>query len=425
MLSLVEPQRRADRGAASGLSINSIPDWKVTMMSEYLARQHDLRVKAWEEAKSILDTASTEQRDLSAEEQQSYDRITEDMSNRAAVIEHLKADEDRALRLDALAVEVRADETPLVPVIDEAAQIRSLARGEVRSLSFEKRAITTGSTGAPVPTSFYDRVIMQAHMVGPMLETSTVITTTGGENLQIPSISSYSAGTAFAQGSAIGVSEPIFNSFITLSAYKYSFLVQLSREMIEDSGVDIFGFLAAEIGNGIGYTTNGKLTVGTGTVEPKGIVTASAAGGTGSTAVSGAFTGDQLIDLVYTIDGAARLLPGNGFMMNAKSIAAVRKLKDTAGNYIFSPALSTERQDLLLGYPIYENPAMVDPATSAKSVIFGNLKSYFVRQAGGVRVDRSDEYAFNTDLVTFRVTHRVDGNLPQVTHVKHFVGGAS
>ena len=394
-------------------------------MSEYLARQYDLRVKAWEEAKQILDLASAEQRDLNAEEQQSYDRITEDMSNRATVIESLKADEDRATRLDALAVEVRADAAPAVPVTDEAAQIRALARGEVRSLEFEKRAITTGSTGAPVPTSFYDQVVMQARLVGPMLETSTTINTTGGENLQIPSIATYSAGTAFAQGSAIGVSEPIFNSFITLSAYKYSFLVQLSREMIEDSGVDIFGFLATEIGNGIGFTTNGKLTVGTGTVEPLGIVAAAAAGGTGSTAVSGAFTGDQLIDLVYTINGAARLMPGNGFMMNGKSIGAVRKLKDTAGNYIFSPSLNTAQQDLLLGYPIYENPAMVDAATSAKSVIFGNLKSYFVRQAGGVRVDRSDEYAFNTDLVTFRVTHRLDGNLPQTSHVKHFVGGAA
>ena len=393
-------------------------------MSEYLARQYDLRVKAWEEAKQILDSASAEQRDLSAEEQQSYDRITEDMSNRATVIESLKADEDRATRLDALAVEVRADAAPAV-VVDELAQIRALACGEVRSLSFEKRAITTGSTGAPVPTSFYDRVVMQARLVGPMLTTSNVITTTGGESLQIPSLSTYSAGTAFAQGSAIGVSEPIFNSFVTLSAYKYSFLVQLSREMIEDSGVDIFGFLATEIGNGIGYTTNGKLTVGTGTVEPLGIVAAAGSGITGSTATSGAFTADNIIDLVYSIDGAARLMPSNGFMMRGSSIAAVRKLKDNNGAYLFSPAISAAQNDLLLGYPVWENPAVVATATSAKSVIFGDLKSYFVRQAGGVRVDRSDEYAFNTDLVTFRVTHRLDGNLPQTSHVKYFIGAAS
>jgi HK97 family phage major capsid protein len=111
--------------------------------------------------------------------------------------------------------------------------------------------------------------------------------------------------------------------------------------------------------------------------------------------------------------------------MNAKSIAAVRKLKDSAGQYLFSPSLSADARDLLLGYPLYENPAMADPATTAKSVIFGHLPSYFVRQVGGLRLDRSDDYAFQNDLITFRATMRVDGNLIQTSHVKYFAGGAS
>jgi HK97 family phage major capsid protein len=112
-------------------------------------------------------------------------------------------------------------------------------------------------------------------------------------------------------------------------------------------------------------------------------------------------------------------------MMNAKSIGAVRKLKDTAGNYVFSPALSGDKRDLILGYEVYENPAMADPATSAKSVLFGHLPSYFVRTVGGLRLDRSDDYAFQNDLITFRATMRVDGNLIQTSHVKYFAGGAS
>jgi len=214
-------------------------------------------------------------------------------------------------------------------------------------------------------------------------------------------------------------------SFITLGAYKYSFLVQLSTELIEDAGVDILSFLATEVGNELGYRVNAALTTGSGTNQPKGIVAAAAAGVTGGTGVSGAFTADNLIDLVYSVDTAGRRLAGSGFQMNSASIAKMRKLKDTAGNYVFQPALSADAQDLLLGYPVFENPAIVDTATSAKSVIFGHLPSYYVRQVGGIKLDRSDDYAFNAGLVTFRATMRVDGNLPQTSHVKYFIGASS
>jgi HK97 family phage major capsid protein len=68
---------------------------------------------------------------------------------------------------------------------------------------------------------------------------------------------------------------------------------------------------------------------------------------------------------------------------------------------------------------------MADAGTASKSVIFGHLPSYYVRQVGGIQLDRSDDYAFGNGLTTFRATFRVDGNLPQTTHVKYFVGGAS
>ena len=393
-------------------------------MSEYLKRQTELRATAWEEAKNLLDAAAAESRDLTAEENVIYDRISEDMDNRARVIEQITKDEERAQRLDVAAASVRTDE--VAPSDDDdAAAIRSLARGEVRSLEFEKRDVLTSNTGAPVPTSFYGEVLLKARLVGPMLSLPTVITTAGGENLQIPRVNTYSAATIAAEAGSIGESDPAFSAFITMGAWKFSYLTQVSREMIEDSGVDILGFLADQVGQGIGFNVNNALTVGTGTTQPNGIVTASTLGITGATAVSGAFTADNLIDLAYSVDGAARMLPGAGYMMNGQSIGAVRKLKDTAGNYVFSPSLAVGVPDTLLGFPLYENPAMADTATSAKSVIFGHLPSYYVRQVGGIRVDSSTDFAFSTDLVTLRTILRVDGNLPQATHVNHFIGGAS
>jgi HK97 family phage major capsid protein len=398
-------------------------------MKQFIEQQMAQRATAWEAAKKILDVATAEKRDLTAEETQTYERISKELEDRQATIEKFRADEARELRLDAATREMADQVRPVADaprgVRSDAEVIRSMAKGELRSHSFEKRDLVKTQTGAPVPTSFYDQVIMLARTVGPMLQTSTVLNTASGENLQIPSLAQYSTAAIVGEGTAISESDPVFNSFITLGAFKFSFLVQLSTELIEDSGVDILSFLATQVGNELGFRVNDALTTGTGTAQPKGIVTASSLGVTGATATTGAFTADNLISLVYSVDTAGRRLAGSGFQMNSSSIAKMRSLKDTAGNYVFSPALNADANDLLLGYPVFENPGMANTGTAAKSVIFGHLPSYFVRQVGGIKLDRSDDFAFNTGLVTFRATMRVDGNLPQTSHVKHFIGGAS
>ena len=387
---------------------------------EYIKQQHEARQKSWHEAKELLDNAASEKRDLTAEENEKYDRISADLDSRAKVIETLKADADREVR----AVEaMRGMENQARPVEElakeknDADAIRALARGEIRSYNFEKRDITKGSTGSPVPTSFYDQVILLARTVGPMLETSTILNTASGENLQIPSLSTYSVGTVTTEGNAIAESDPVFNSFRTLSAYKYSFLTQVSRELVEDAGIDILSFLAVQTGNALGFAINEGLTTGTGTVQPNGIVTRAGSALTGTSLNP---TADNLIDLVYSVDTVGRRLPGTGFQMNATSIANVRKLKDGQGQFLFTPALSADTNDLLLGYSIFENPAMATAASAVKPVIFGNLPSYYVRSVGGIKLDRSDDFAFSNDLITFRATARYDGDLIQTSHVKFF-----
>lgn len=394
-------------------------------MSDILKSQIEARQNIWSQMSELLERAETEKRELSSDELETYKRMETDLDERAKFIEDYKSVAEREARAAEAA---QAFTLPSVEEKREATdsdRIRSLANGEARSIVFEQRDVTKSSTGAPVPTSFYDEVIGLARNVGPMLSTSTVLNTGSGENLQIPSLSAYSTATLTPEGSAFSESDPVMNSFVTLGAYKYGFLVQVSRELIEDSAVNLQTVIADVVGNELGFRANSVLTLGTGTVQPTGIVTRADAGVTGGTGVTGAFTADNLIDLVYSVDTVARRRPGAGFQMNATSIAAVRKLKDTAGNYIFQPAMSADMQDLLLGYPIYENPSIASPATSAKSVLFGDLKSYYVRQVGGIRLDRSDDFAFDSDLVTFRASIRLDGNLIQTSHVKRFTGGAS
>ena len=388
------------------------------MSNEYINRQVEQRQRAWDAAKALLDTAAAEKRDLTSEEEASYSKMNEELNERAARIEALKADVVREAKIEAatrdLVSQVRTEKAQTF----DADVIRSMARGETRGYTFEQRDVVKTSTGSPVPTSFYNQVIEQARLVGPMLETSTTLRTAGGENLQIPSQAGWSTAAITGEGTAISESDPAFSSFITLGAFKYSFLVQLSRELIEDSGVDILAFLATQTGNALGFKVNNDLTVGAGTTLPLGIVTAASSAVTG-TASGPTFTADNLIDLAYSLDGSARRLPGVGWMMNTQSLGVVRKLKDNNGAYIFSPALA-DGNDRVLSYPVFENPAMASNASATKSVIFGHLPSYYVRMAGGLRLDRSDDFAFSADLVTFRASMRVDGNLPQTSHIKFY-----
>lgn len=393
-------------------------------MSDYIKTQIEERAKAYEAAKEVLDRAAAEGRSLDAAERESVDKAFADMDRRKAIIDDMRALAAREQEIaEATATHAEARALTVVTEQDDAALIRSLARGEMRSHQFEKRDVTKSSTGAPVPTAFYDRVMELARFTGPMLEVGTVISTTSGETIQVPRTNAYSTGSVTTEGSTIGESDPTFSAFISLGAWKYSFITQISREMIDDAGVDILGYLGTNVGQAIGYAANTDLTTGNDSSKPNGIVTAAGSGVTG-TVTGGVPTYDEIVELVYSLDAAARRLPGFGLMANGKTIAALRKITSPGGDYVFQPALSEQTPDRVLGFNLIENPAMSDPGAAAKCLVAGHFPSYLIRQVGGIRLDRSDDFAFSADLVTFRATLRLDGDLPQASHVKYFIGKA-
>jgi HK97 family phage major capsid protein len=137
-------------------------------------------------------------------------------------------------------------------------------------------------------------------------------------------------------------------------------------------------------------------------------------------------TADNLIDLYYSVIPQYRNSPSCMWMMADTTVAQVRKLKDTQNRYLWEPSLQLGVPDSFLGKPVITDYNVAAVALGAKSVLFGDFSTYFVRFAGGARFERSDEYAFNTDMVTFRALMRADGNLVDRTgSVKYFAGGAS
>ena len=385
-------------------------------MSEFIKSQQELRANLTLQIREAIEAAE-ERGGLDAETTEKINRIEADIRRADEAIEIAQRNEERS----AQATEAARNFNPSVETAssDEDA-LRSILNGETRSHTFEKRTIV--SSDNTVPKSFYDEVFSVARLAGPMLDTSEVINTASGEDLTIPTLTAYSTATIKGEGSAIADSEPTFSS-ITLGAYKYSFLVPVSNELLTDAGFNLSSLIAEQAGNAIGFGVNSGLTGGTGTVEPTGVVTASGSGVTGGTGLTGGFTADDLITLQYTLDGAARRLPGVAYMANGSTIGAMRKLKDDAGQYLYQ--VNVGNPDTFAGYNVIENPAMDDVAVDAKSVLFGHLPSYKVRMAGGLQIAQSTDYAFNQDVTTFRVLMRVDGNLTHAGHIKYFEGAAS
>jgi HK97 family phage major capsid protein len=383
-------------------------------MSDFIKSQMDARNNLIAQAREVLDFAEAEKRGLSAEENQKIARIEADIDSADTAIETARKLADR----EARASEAAASFAPSMPVADnsDADILRSIAMGETRGYEFARENRTLVPSANTVGQSFYDQVFEIAQLVGPMLTVSEIFNTTSGENLVIPTVTATSSAGSVAAAGTISESNPTFSS-ITLGAEKYGALVQVAQELVTDAGFNISSYIAQQLGTSLGLQANSVLTT-----------KLSAAAGsvvTGGTGVGGAASYENLIDLVYGIADGARVLPGLGFQMSKSGIAAARKLKDGAGNYIWTNSAVPGQPATLLGYPVFENPNVASVATAAKSVLFGHLPSFKVRVAGGIRVDQSADFAFNTDTVTYRGLIRLDGGLTHATHIGYFKGGAS
>lgn len=388
-------------------------------MSEFVKSQQELRANLTAQIQETLDSAE-ERGGLDAETLNKVNAIEAEIRSADDAIAVAQRQEERKNEAHEAArgfVPAEAREERSAGDI-----LRGIASGEIRGHEFEQRATLVPSANT-VPKSFFAEVMDVARLVGPMLEVSDVINTTSGEDLTIPTLTAYSSATLKGAGAAIDESEPTYSS-ITLGAYKYGLLIPVAAELVSDAGFNIESHLAQQAGNGIGTAVNTALTTGDGSSKPNGIVTASSEGVVGGTGVAGAFTADELIDLAYTgVDGLVRRLPGTAYMASGTAIGQMRKLKDTAGNYLYQVGIG--QPDTFAGFDVVENPNIAAPGIDAKSVLFGHMPSYKVRMAGGLQVASSSDYAFNTDTVTYRFTMRVDGDLTHAGHIRHFVGGAS
>jgi HK97 family phage major capsid protein len=311
------------------------------------------------------------------------------------------------------------------PKVTDNDLFRQLLRGEIRSFESkpEQRDLTKGSAGAGgnlVTDVLYDRVIEKFTEEGVALRAgATLLNTASGEDMLIPTVSSYSTGSLVAEGGTIGESDPAFGQ-ATLATYKFAAIVDCSSELIEDQGVgnfNVLSFIGDQGGAAVGRALSAEWTSGSGSSRPYGFDTCS----TGVTAAAtGAITANELIDLQHSVTAPYR--QGAAWAMKDTVLVLIRKLVDSNGQYVWQPGLRADHPDVLLGNPVHTDVNMASPSTGETTVVYGNFtRGYFARIAGGIRVESTNADKWTTDLVSVRFIVRGGGNLVDTNALRKLV----
>ncbi len=373
-------------------------------------------------AHALRDLATeAEEREFTAEETEVLDKTN-------AAIDELDARIDtglRAIMREAKAVEALetfrsfntlttpAPENAVDPKTDDATLFRQLCDGEIRSFeSFpsEARDMTKGSAtagGNIVDSTMYDRIFEKLEEESVVIRAgATVIRTAGGEDLLVPKVTTNPSGAIVAEAGTIGESDPVLGQ-VTLGAFKYAALTQVSQELLADSLFNVSSFVTNLGGQAVTRALGADLSNGSGSSKPKGIAQAATSFGTSATATT--ITYANLVEVEATM-GVPYKNVDTAWLMSPEAVKVVRLLADTTGRPLWEPSLKAGNPDMLLGYPVWVD-GNLDAATSGKrAVVFAHMPSYAVRLAGGLQIDRSDSFAFNTGLATFRFQLRGDGD---------------
>jgi HK97 family phage major capsid protein len=298
--------------------------------------------------------------------------------------------------------------------------LRSKAREDIKE--WEERYLgvdvispdTGGHFAVPNETMRALEVALLAY--GGMRTVATVLRTNTGGALPIPTMNDTNNEGAII-GEAVCDTTEVYPTLgqLVLDAYTYtSRNVLMSVEFIQDNAINAAERIGTMLGDRIARITNRHFTVGTGSGQPKGIVTAATSSGV-TTASATAVSYDEIVDLVHSVDPAYRT--DAKFMFHDNVLKALKKMKvpqfsgDTAGYPLWVAGMSVKEPDRIDGYAYVINQHMPLAAASQKAILFGALEKYLIRDVRDVTVMRLDELFAQCRQVAFLAFSRHDGDL--------------
>ena len=291
----------------------------------------------------------------------------------------------------------------------------------------EQRAQTTTTTagGYTVPTELANILVKTMAAWGPMYDpgVTSELVTSGGGQITMPTVNdTASVVVKHTEGTTLtddGGSDVTFGQKV-LDAYPYNTeWIRVSKELFDDSAFNVEQILGELLGERLARRANLELTTGDGSGDPNGIVTASTKGA--DAAADAAITVDELLSLLHSVDPAYRASPRFRWMFNDSTLAAIRKLKDGDGRYIWQMGdIRAGQPDTLWGYPYSVNQAMPAMTTGLKPIVVGDFGKYYVRKVGQPLIGAIQDKDFWPGFGIAGYI-RLDGELADTAAVKHIL----
>ena len=370
------------------------------------------RAKVWETAKNFVDTHENENGVLSAEDNETYGRMEKEIEDLTNAIDRQQRAEAREAELSK-PVNSPITARPSKQEEDKPGRASNAYKEDfgahLRGKAPLHNVLSEGvqaDGGYLVPEEFERQIVMGLDEANVVRSLAKVITTSAERKIPVAATHSTAAWTA--ENGAYTPSDPSFDQK-TIDAYKLTDLVKVSIELLQDSMFDLESYIASEFARAFGIAEEEAFCIGTGSGQPTGIFTANG-GQVGVTAAgSTAVTADELISLVYALKSPYRR--NAKFLANDATIAAIRKLKDGNGVYLWQPSLQAGEPDKLLGYDLYTSPYVPQMEAGAFSIAFGDFKNYWIADRSGRTVQRLNELYSTNGQVGFVATERVDGKV--------------
>jgi HK97 family phage major capsid protein len=395
-------------------------------MSDIAQRLTERRLNVWEQMKALADRAIEDKRDLSAEEQGQLDAMNAELDNLDRRVQAFVEADKRSKAIEDHFVNsgTKGDKSDNGGARGEFAQWAREARyGDVREV--EARAMS--ATGGVGPDSVYSRLWEYAVATSQLLESAFVMNTSDGNTLPIPVATAHSAlnNTPVAANASLPTSDSTITT-VNLSVSKYAFLTLVPSELIQDTNFDLEGYIARNAGRqagiklgdvGAAAALSGYTNAGV--TAPTGVTTS-----LGNQATVGQGT-DLIIQLYHSVLPEYRSQASTAWLLNDASAAIVRQIKGTTGDSVWQPSLTAGDPDLILGKPVRIVPQLDSFGVTKKPIFFGDIGSLYVRVAGGIRFERSNEYAFGNDQAAFRCIVRTGSVVVDPNAVKSLVTAAT
>ena len=380
------------------------------------------RAKVWETAKNFVDTHENENGVLSAEDNATYSRMEQEIENLTAVIDRQQRAEAREAEFNK-PVNMPLTGRPARQDVEEKTGRASNAYKEdfgahLRGKRLVHNVLSEGvqaDGGYLVPEEFERQIVMGLDEANVVRGLAKVITTSAER--KIPVAATHSEAKWTAENGAYTESDDTFGQ-VQLDAHKVGTIIKVSEELLNDAAFDLEGYIREEFVRRIGDKEEEAFLTGNGTGKPTGILNATGGGQVGVTTASAtAITADELIDLYYSLKAPYRKKAI--WVLNDTTVKAIRKLKDSTGNYLLQPALKEGEVSTILGRPYFTTAYAPEIAAGAKTVIFGDLSYYWIGDRQGISFKRLNERYADNGQIGFLAFKRLDGKtvLPEAIKV--------